>query len=293
MGEPVDVIDMPPFIEGLEDIAERYDAFIIDIFGVIHDGIMPFPHTVETLTRLKGAGKETCLLSNSPRRVEQACEQMAMMGVTRELYDHAVTSGEATFQALQSRDASLGDACWFIGNAHGSEVLKAQDLQLVGGPEEASFILNSIPGTEGSAREQLIAQLGIAADRGLPMICANPDLVVNIGSAQYECAGTFAKIYEDEFGGKVIYHGKPHTEVYEMCYELLGQLDKAKICAIGDSFHTDITGANRFGIDSIMNLVGIHWEETTTNGQIDGGKMHAMVQNASTHPTYMMAGFEW
>ncbi len=295
------------FIDGLAEIADRYDHFIIDIFGVIHDGLRPFPGTIEALSMLKETGKQTCLLSNSPRRVEQACDYMRDMGISRDLYDHAVTSGEATYQFLKTLSAPhpnpnpqgggnktkvLGNDCWFIGNGHGAEVLQGQDLQLVDGPEAASFILNSIPGTEGSAREKLMAQLRSAADRGLPMICANPDLVVNIGSAQHECAGTFALAYEG-MGGSVIYHGKPHAPVYEMCYELLGRPDKRKICAIGDSFHTDITGANGFGIDSIMNLVGIHWDEISVGGRIDHVKMRDMLAKASTHPTAMMAGFKW
>ncbi len=284
--------NMPPLINGVQEIAELYDYFILDIFGVIHDGIKPFPGTLKCLQELKNMGKATCLLSNSPRRVNGAVGQMDNMGISGGLFDHAVTSGEATFQALKHRDETLGDDCWFIGTSVVSEILEGLDLNLVDGSEDASFILNSIPGTETSAVEILKKQLQIAADKGLPMICANPDLVVNIGVTQYECAGTFAKYYE-ELGGHVIYHGKPHGPVYEMCYELLGSPDKTKVCAIGDSFHTDITGANRFGIDSVMNLVGIHWEEIVTNGDIDPRKMHAMLSAQSTHPTYMMSGFDW
>lgn len=284
--------DTPALLSGLHEIAEQYDAFILDIFGVIHDGIHPFPGTHRALQGLREMGKATCLLSNSPRRVAGATGQMEAMGIPHDLYDHAVTSGEATYQALKHRDASLGDDCWFIGTVYGSEITEGVGLNIVDRPEDASFILNSIPGTESSAVEILKQQLDVAANKQLPMICANPDLVVNIGSAQHECAGTFAKLYED-MGGQVIYHGKPHAPVYEMCYELLGKPDKTKICAIGDSFHTDITGANRFGIDSVMNLVGIHWEEMTTNGDIDPRKMHAMLDAQTTHPTHMMAGFDW
>ena len=284
--------DNPPLINGVHEIAERYDAFILDIFGVIHDGIRPFPGTIKCLQAMKEMGKATCLLSNSPRRVSGAVSQMEMMGISSSLFDHAVTSGEATYQALTNRDEALGNDCWFIGTGVVSEIMDGLDLNLVDGPEDASFILNSIPGTETSAVEILKQQLQTAADKGLPMICANPDLVVNIGSAQHECAGTFAKYYE-ELGGHVIYHGKPYEPVYEMCYELLEKPEKSKLCAIGDSFHTDITGANRFGIDSVMNLVGIHWDEIVTNGDIDPRKMHAMLSAQSTHPTYMMSGFDW
>lgn len=282
----------PPMLSGLHEIVEQYDAFILDIFGVIHDGIKPFDGTVRCLEALKDAGKQTCLLSNSPRRVSGATGQMSTMGIPPELYDHCVTSGEATYQALKNRDASLGDDCWFIGTSLVSEIIEDIGLNMVHGPEQASFILNSIPGTETAQVDILKQQLQTAAHKNLPMICANPDLVVNIGRVQYQCAGTFAAYYE-ELGGSVIYHGKPHAPVYEMCYELLGSPDKSKICAVGDSFHTDITGANGFGIDSVMNLVGIHWEEILSGGRIDPKKMHDMLCSASTHPTYMLAGFDW
>ena len=285
-------LSSPPLLNGLHEIVDQYDAFILDIFGVIHDGLRPFPGTIRALEGLQEMGKATCLLSNSPRRVDGATGQMEMMGIPRDLYDYAVTSGEATYQALKHRDEAFGDDCWFIGTVYGSEITEGVGLNVVDGPEDARFILNSIPGTEASSVEILKKQLQIAADKQLPMICANPDLVVNIGSSQHACAVTFALLYE-EIGGPVIYHGKPHLPVYEMCYEMLGRPDKSKICAIGDSFHTDITGANRFGIDSIMNLVGIHWDEIITNGDIDPRKMHAMLSAQSTHPTAMMAGFDW
>jgi HAD superfamily hydrolase (TIGR01459 family) len=279
-------------INGLSEIAEGYDHFILDVYGVLHDGIRPFPHTIDALTQMKRAGKRICLLSNSPRRSEPMEESLAAMRITRDLYDHVWTSGEATYHALKNRPAEWGDHCWFIGTHYGAEITRGHGLTLVQDPREASFILNSIPGTEGSARSQLTRGLEIAARRGLPMICANPDLVVNIGDEQFECAGTFALEY-DRIGGRVLYEGKPHRPVYEKCHALLGHPEKRRLCAVGDSFHTDIAGANGFGIDSVMNLVGIHWDEVETNGQPDPGKLEHLLDTAKTHPDYLMAGLRW
>lgn len=282
-------------IHGLSEIADRYDHFILDIFGVIHDGIRPFPGTFDCLRTLKDAGKQVCCLSNSPRRASGALSQMISMGLERGFFDHVVTSGEATYEALRSRGNDMGDDCWFIGNALVSEILQGHGIRLVDGPEDASFILNSIPGTESSAVDLLKEQLRMAADKGLPMICANPDLVVNIGDTQYECAGTFALYYE-ELGGRVIYHGKPHAPVYERCYALLGRPDKSRICGVGDSFRTDIAGANGFGIDCVMNLVGIHWEEIRMDhapDEADLAKLKDVIEAQESQPTYTMAGFAW
>lgn len=285
-------------LHGMRELETRYDHFIVDIFGVLHDGLKPFPDTVATLTALKEAGKQICLLSNSPRRVPRVKEQLSEMGISGTLYDHVMTSGEATYQALSKRDDDFhkdcGTRCWFIGERF-MEDLGSLELEILHDPDGASFILNSIPGTSDSAVDTLKEQLSRALERDLPMVCANPDLVVNIGENQYECAGTFAKIYE-EMGGRVVYHGKPHSPVYERCYTLLGEPDKDKICAIGDSLHNDIAGANSFGIDGIFNLVGIHWEELQLDhapGEADTKKIAAMLSRQPYSPDYVLAGFRW
>ena len=284
-----------PHLTGLSDIVSDYDHLILDIFGVIHDGICLFPGTIKCLKEMQNAGKQICLLSNSPRRTEGAVKQMEMMGLSRNLFDHIVTSGEATYQALQSDFNAPDQKCWFIGPAVYSEILEGFQGEIVTGPEDASFILNSIPGTQAQEIARLKKQLVLSQCLGLPMICANPDLVVNIGDEQFECAGTFAALYE-EMGGQVIYHGKPHGPVYEMCYDLLGWPDKSKILAVGDSLHTDIAGANAFGIDGCFNLVGIHWEEVQMDhkpGQADLTKIRNVVEAQAHKPTYTMAGFDW
>ncbi|MCD8562764.1 MAG: TIGR01459 family HAD-type hydrolase [Alphaproteobacteria bacterium] len=280
-------------IKHLSEIAPSYDHFIIDIFGVIHDGIRPFPETIDTLTALKDAGKKTCLLSNSPRLSARAVEHMKSMGIPRHLYDYIVTSGEATHEYLDD-PAFRHKACWFIGKNF-IEDLADLGLSFTEGPEGADFILNSIPGTGKSEVALLTRQLETAAANKIPMICANPDLVVNIGDDQHECAGTFAAIYE-QMGGRVIYQGKPHREVYETCHALLGQPNKSRICAIGDSLHTDVAGANNFGISSAWNIIGIHWEELKCHhkpGEADLAKIENLINSQPHKPDYVMKGFIW
>jgi HAD superfamily hydrolase (TIGR01459 family) len=256
---------MSRLIHGLAEIADEYNHFILDIFGVLHDGLRPFTHTLDTLHHLKQGGKQICLLSNSPRRAHNAADQLKYMGITSDLYDHIVTSGESTHQALINPEDDFhrqcGRACWAIGHSIAHEILHGiSGLKLLNGPEHASFILNAIPGTSPTEVRALKAKLSQAVDMDLPMICANPDLVVHIGENLHECAGTFASVYE-EMGGRVVYHGKPHKAVYDRAHSLLGSPDKSRILAVGDSIHTDITGARNFGIHSVLNLGGIHREE--------------------------------
>ncbi len=280
---------MTSTIQNIEAIADQYDAFILDIFGVLHDGITPFPDTKRTLEAMKAAGKKVCLLSNSPRRADNAAAQMEGMGLPRDLYDNIVTSGESTHDALADGidpfHRECGRNCWFIGNAYVAEVVEGLELNLLESPQGASFILNTIPGTEARQITALEENLQIAAARDMPMICANPDLIVHIGETLYECAGTFALRYE-EMGGRVVYHGKPYAPVYERCFELLGAPEKSRICAVGDSLRTDIAGADNFGIDSILNLAGIHREEITSD-KLDH------LENQPHKPTYLIDGFCW
>lgn len=277
---------MTQYIKNLGELCDRYDHFIIDIFGVLHDGIEPFHDTVRTLSALKTSGKQVCLLSNSPRRAHNAAAQMEDMGISRTLYDDIVTSGESTHNALAQDDHGFGTDCWFIGRYVVEEIVHGlKDMRLHQSPENASFILNAIPGTSPPEVATFKENLQIALKKSLPMICANPDLVVHVGNTLYECAGTFAAMYED-MGGIVHYHGKPHAPVYERCYELLGKPDKNQICAIGDSLHTDIAGANNFGIDCILNLDGIHREELDADTLLH-------LNDQPHKPTYAMNGFSW
>ena len=283
---------MAKIINGLSDIADRDDYFILDLFGVIHNGVELFPGTRNCLEQLNAAGKQICLLSNTPRRAPGTIAQTEALGLPGSLFHHVVTSGEMTYNHLAQMEP--GVKCWFIGTDIMAEVLEGHDLVVLDGPEGADFVLNSVPGIHKMGDAVFIESLKIAAAAGLPMICANPDLVVNIGDQQYQCAGTFAKMYE-EMGGEVTYHGKPHAPVYEQCYAFFGQPDKSRICAVGDSFHTDVTGANGFGVDVIWNIEGVHEEEVICD--LSGGISDDLIENViefqSTTPNYVMKDFQW
>jgi HAD superfamily hydrolase (TIGR01459 family) len=284
-----------PFITGLNEVADRYDAFILDIFGVIHNGLRPFPGTIRCLEELKRAGKSVCLVSNSPRRNFNVIEHCESMNIPRALLGDAMTSGEATYDALKLHIAEYGRRCFFIGSDFVRHMTDGLDLEMVKTPHDADFILNAIPGTEESEVSDLINNLEIGLLNNLPMICANPDMVVNIGNVQKKCAGTYAKLYEDN-GGHVTYYGKPYAPIYEMAWKKLGKPAKNRICAVGDSLHTDIQGAQNFAIDSIFNLVGIHWEEVQLDhapGKADIGKIRTIIDSQQHRPTYTMGGFEW
>ncbi len=255
-------------LPGIAAVAQAYDGFVLDLWGVIHDGHKPYPDAIDCLTRLHGArqgtGKPIVMLSNAPRRSEGVIEAMSAMGIDRGLYDGVVTSGEMTWQALKRRDdpwhAALGRRCLHIGPARDHGLFDGLDVERVGEPERAEFIVNTGPWCDEEKLEDYMPLLAACAARKLPMICANPDLEVIRGGVRIICAGTLAAHYES-LGAPVRYHGKPYAAAYDACLARMGLSDRARILAVGDSLITDIAGATAAGSDTLLVTSGIHAEE--------------------------------
>jgi HAD superfamily hydrolase (TIGR01459 family) len=257
-------------IGGLRALAPRYDGFILDLWGVIHDGVAPIPGAIDCLHSLIDRGKRIVLLSNAPRRADDVVRRITAVGVPSGLYHDVMSSGEEAWQCLKRRDdpfyAALGRRCLHIGSERDLEIREGLDLEYVDAPEEAQFILNTGPAGWDDQIEDYEPLLRNALGRSLPMICANPDLVVMRGSTLHLCAGALAKWYE-EAGGHVRWHGKPFHSVYDACLRLLGIADRSNILAVGDSLRTDIAGAAGAGIDSLLIAGGIHADELATTGE--------------------------
>ncbi|HYB10382.1 MAG TPA: TIGR01459 family HAD-type hydrolase [Alphaproteobacteria bacterium] len=253
-----------PFYPGVASLVARYDGFILDLWGVIHDGITAYPGVTDTLRRLGERGKHVLLLSNAPRRVSEIVTAMERMGIPHDLYDDFISSGEAAYAAMKSHAdpwfRTLGKACYLMGPARDYGMLGGLDMQRVGRIEQADFILATGVDWDDDGIDIYLPALTAGAQRRLPMVCANPDLEVIRGGKRVLCAGTLAMRYE-ALGGEVRYFGKPHPEIYRLCFARLGGIDRRRIVAIGDSLRTDIAGAIAVGIDSVLVTGGIHAEE--------------------------------
>lgn len=253
-----------PLIDGIAALRGRYDALIVDLWGVVHNGMVPYPGVVDALQRLRADGKRVCLLSNAPRRVATVAARLDEIGVPRDAWDHLLTSGEATRIALEERadpfHAALGRRFFHLGPPRDDDVHAGLDYERVWDVADATFVLNSGIDRAEETVAFHAATLEAAAARKLPMICANPDLIVRIGDHMQICAGALAERYL-ELGGAVAWHGKPHRSVYERCFRLLGDPDRSRVLAIGDAFHTDMAGAKGAGIDGLFVLGGIHSED--------------------------------
>ncbi len=254
-----------PLLSSLGEIAPAYDALIVDLWGVIHGGIEPYPGVLETLAALRAAGKPVALLSNAPRRAASAARRLTAIGVPPDAYDLLMTSGEAAHDALALRDrpehAALGRAYLYIGPAWDIDLVEGLDYRRVEAVEQANFLLTVGLFDEADPLASYDPLFAAARAGKLPMLCVNPDLVVHRQSGiTSPCAGLLAQRYLEQ-GGRVIYHGKPDPLIFHRTARALGQPEDACILVVGDSLVTDIKGAAAAGYDSLLVTRGIHAAE--------------------------------
>ena len=274
-------------------LAGEYGGFIVDLWGVVHDGVTPLPGAVDCLAHLREAGKRVVLLSNAPRRSAAAQAAMRAMGIPDALYDALLTSGEAAHIALRDRSdpwyAALGRRVFHLGPERDRNVMEGLDLEPVAAPAEAEFVLNT--GPDDHRQNHTVADfedtLRECARHRLRMICANPDLEVIRGGVRVICAGALAARYA-ELGGEVRSLGKPDPAIYAPVMEMLGT-EKPRTLAVGDALRTDIAGAKAAGVASCWVLGGIHGEALGA----DAAGAREEVRRAGLSPVACIPGFVW
>jgi HAD superfamily hydrolase (TIGR01459 family) len=283
-------------IDGMRGLAPDYDGFILDLWGVVHDGTAPFPGVLDCMERLIAAKKRVVLLSNAPRRADDVMRRIEKLGVPAWLYHGVMSSGEEAWQHLRGRDdpfyAVLGRRALHIGSERDLEIREGLGLEFVTTPDDADFILNTGPAEWEATIADYAPVLSAARARDLPMVCANPDLVVIHNGRPALCAGALAEHYES-IGGQVRWHGKPYPSVYDSCLALLGIAERRRILAIGDSLRTDIAGAAGAGIDAVLIAGGVHAAEFAAGGALDQARIAAAVRESGTHPIAVAARFVW
>jgi HAD superfamily hydrolase (TIGR01459 family) len=275
-------------MSGFGPLSEHYDGFIVDLWGVVHDGVKPYPGVLDCLARLKGAGKRVVFLSNAPRRAAKIAEALHEMGINPELYDGIMSSGEAVHVALRDRTdefAALGQTLFHLGPPRDRGIFDTLPVREAASPAEADFILNTGPddilGPQDPSVYQPFLDEGLRTNK--PMVCANPDLEVIRDGQRIICAGLLAQIYESA-GGKVIQRGKPDPAIYAPTLALLGT-ERCRTLAVGDSLRTDIAGAKAAGIDSCWVLSGIH--------ALRAEEAPQEAEMAGVRPVAILPGFGW
>jgi HAD superfamily hydrolase (TIGR01459 family) len=284
-------------LDGVAAVADRYDGWIVDLWGCVHDGIQPFPGVVDLLDRLGAAGAKVMFLSNAPRRADAVAGRLAEMGIGRERYFGIMTSGEEAWRALAARaddfSQGLGDRVYLIGMARDEGMLVGIGAERVFDVADATFVLNC--GVDfGETLADYVPLLEAARARDLPMICANPDLVVLVGERRAICAGLLAQHYE-QIGGRVRWHGKPLPSVYETCLAAMGITDRGRLVGVGDALRTDVAGAHGFGIDSLFIPGGIHGEALgCAMGALPAAdKLAELYEAGPAPPAAAIAAFRW
>ena len=281
---------MTQVIASIDAVADRYDAFLCDVWGVIHNGRKAYPAAVAALTRLRAQGKHVILITNVPKPRGPIPAQLDRLGVPRDAWDAIVTSGDAIRVELAARAPG---PMFRIGPGDYDRPLW-EGLGLVEAPlGEAAFIGISGLNRDDETPADYVDLLRQAKARDLDLICANPDIVVQYGDRLIWCAGAIAEAYE-AIGGRVIMAGKPHAPIYELAARELdavagGRIDTSRILCIGDGVATDIVGANAQGLDSLFIASGMHGETLWTNGALDLGKVQAALAAEEASADYVMA----
>lgn len=264
-------------ISSFSEIAANYDSFIVDLWGVIHDGQNLYPGVMETMQQLKNLGKKVVFLSNAPRRASRVKSVLSKFGITEDLYIGAVSSGEVGYDII----SKLGVKKYFyIGPPKDNDLLDGSGL--VEAPaNEADICVATGFDEDDSKLEEKLPQIKQALAAKLRMYCVNPDLiVVRQDGTRMLCAGVIGNYYKEQ-GGEVEFIGKPHGTVYKYVTKLLS----GKILAIGDGVETDIKGANLAGIDSALVLGGILKAEKRP--------LDVVLAEVKASPTYILPDFSW
>ena len=273
-------------ISGLGQIADNYDALLVDIWGVIHNGREAFDDAVVALERFKAERGPVILISNSPRPSVAIPAQFDEIGVPHSFYDAIVTSGDATIDELARR--APGPA-FKLGPERDDGLYTGLDLNFVE-LKDAKFIsCTGLFDDENETPEDYQDLLADALARQLPLICANPDMRVKRGDKLIYCGGALAKKYED-MGGQTIYAGKPHKAIYRLSRawltEIAGyEIDAARILAIGDNIQTDLVGAQNENYDCLFVASGVY----------DGNsvQIRGLLEKNGIFVKYMLSSLSW
>lgn len=294
-------IILPRFVAGLAELAPDYDIVLCDVWGVVHNGVAYFEKAIDALIRFRDNGGAVVLITNAPRPKAKIIRMLDRLKVPHEAYDGVVTSGDVTVAMIVARgDEPLAH----IGPSLDESVF--EEAEQIGGQaiprvaiEAASYIVcTGLVDARSETPAEYETRLALMQSRGLDFICANPDIVVELGTSLYYCAGALAERYA-AMGGHVIHAGKPHVPIYERALALAASLrgvatDPARVLAIGDGLHTDIKGGANRGIDTLFVTSGIHRPELkNAAGGIDADALRRLFALHAVVPAAVLSELAW
>ena len=270
-------------LNNLSDIDDHYDVFLIDLWGVIHNGIAAFDNVIPVLQSLKQKKKMVFFITNAPRRSFVISQQLEDFGIEQKLYDKIISSGELTWLSIKEKYQKKN--CLIIGPPRDFHLVEGLDISVVDKDSNVDIILNTGPWGDDDSLENYTDLLDSLAKKKSHMICSNPDKTVVRGENFMICAGLLAEYYE-KIGGKVEYYGKPYKQIYEHCFNFF-EKKNTRVLAIGDSLENDIKGANALNFDSLLITDGIH-REVNNNNDVDKQKLDGLIKTKNIFPDFYM-----
>tara|TARA_B100001057_G_scaffold5097_1_gene4616 strand:- start:1367 stop:2209 length:843 start_codon:yes stop_codon:yes gene_type:complete len=270
-------------LERLSEITDNYDVLLIDLWGVIHNGISVFKNALMVLEKLKKQNKSVFFITNAPRRSEVIEQQLKQFGIMSHLYNKVISSGELTWLHMKTNYKKKN--CLMIGPPRDNHLIEGLDLNVVKEDSFVDIILNTGPWGDQDRLENYTDLLENLVSMKPKMICSNPDKLVVRGEKFMICAGLLAEFYE-KIGGDVKYFGKPFQEIYEYCFKFIDQKNP-RVLVIGDSLENDIKGANNLKFESVLITDGIH-REVNNNNNVDKQKLDALIKAKNIYPNFFM-----
>ncbi len=289
------------FCEGISDISDSYAGFIIDQWGVLHDGKKVYDGVLECLEQLKDRGKHVIILSNSGKRAQANIDRLTKLGISPDLYDEMVTSGEVTWQELNSQNEGyfkdIGKKCVVISRGGDRTIVNELDVEVVEDPKEADFLIISGSDAPDKLLEDYEPLLKNCARYNLKAICANPDSLGIMGGKSVMGPGALAMRYKD-FGGIVEYIGKPHQPIFQYCIKILQKNDiyPGQTVMIGDTMAHDILGGSLVNIDTCLVKNGLHasvFESCADASEVDKALNVLVRQYNNIRPKYLVDNMTW
>ena len=288
---------MSKIIKSIGDIISLYNVFILDQWGVMHDGYQGYDCAINSVEKLIEENKKLIIISNSSKRKTSSISRLKSLGFDKNHFIEVMTSGEMIWQEISTSIDNYGNNiknCFHIYNSSKEDGLEFRNglekFNFVSNISEANFILACTP-FENTEPIDYIPILKDAVDMNLVMFCANPDFVTieKNNDKNIYCMGTIADLYE-HMGGRVVILGKPSKEIYKVSCKKIEDLNKSKTVAIGDSLDHDILGANNFNIDSVLISSGIH-KDLFVNGPEIGINDIKNSKKWNFSPTYVCENF--
>jgi len=276
-------------IPSIAPLAAATAAWLVDIWGVMHDGVRPFLPACEACRQFRESGGLVMLVSNSPRPRDGVAAQLDRIGVPRSSYDGIVSSGDLARSLVEDY---AGRRIFHIGPERDLGVFTGIAVERVGADLADVVVCTGLYNDERETPDDYAETLAACVARELPMICANPDLTVERGGRLIYCAGALAQAYE-RLGGRVTYAGKPYLPIYELVFATLeglrrGSSDRGGMLAIGDGIRTDLAGAAAVGVRSVFIASGVHM-----TGALDAAALEELFPPGAARPIAAMTRLVW